>query len=215
MAESLGLNTQTFAFDNLVGDNYPVTTEEATILSGQTPTARGAIVAQAVAGAITSAAVVGTGNGTIGTLSNSAGVQAGAYTAVCVKAVTNAGDFEVRNPQGVLIGIATTGVAFTSNEINFTIADGSTDFALGDLFTITVAAGTLKYKKYNAANTDGSGNVANAAIVATTVDATSADRVTNVYTSGVFNSAALVGYTAGMKAGLAAKGIRVVTNEAL
>ena len=51
--------------------------------------------------------------------------------------------------------IAVVASAF-AGAVNFTIADGATDFASGDRFTVTVAAGSGKYKEYNPANTDGS-----------------------------------------------------------
>lgn len=107
-------------------------------------------------GAATGAAVAGnTGNGTI-TASPTVGLAAkpGRYFLTCVEPVTNSGKFQVEDPDGVVIGIATVGVAF-STHLTFTIADGATDFASGDAFTIDVAAGSGKVKQLDFTATDG------------------------------------------------------------
>lgn len=44
----------------------------------------------------------------------------------------------MEDPDGVTIGTATVAVLY-DGPINFTIADGATDFAAGDAFVITVA----------------------------------------------------------------------------
>lgn len=94
--------------------------------------------------AATSAAVAGnTGNGTMGTITVTAGVpDAGVHKLRITKAATNAGDFEVISPSGALIGVGSVGVAFNAGGLAFTLADGSTDFALGDGFDITVTSKT-------------------------------------------------------------------------
>lgn len=81
-----------------------------------------------------------TGNGVFtidGTNPVSAAVQNGAYRVVCIEPITNGGVFEVEDPQGVPIGRANVGATF-NNQIKFSIADGATDFAAGDAFTVTV-----------------------------------------------------------------------------
>jgi hypothetical protein len=77
----------------------------------------------------------------------------------CAKVVAGAGDFEVIAPDGSLVGIATTGAAFTSSHINFTLTDGTPDFALGDSFTIAIPAGSEKVKILTPAAVDGSQDV--------------------------------------------------------
>jgi phage tail sheath protein FI len=60
------------------------------------------------------------------------------FTFTVVDAIpVNGGVFDVRDPQGVLLGTTTVGAAF-SNQVAFTIADGSTDFIIGDGFDVTV-----------------------------------------------------------------------------
>lgn len=91
-------------------------------------------------GTATGAAVGGnTGNGTISALTVGVFGIAGVYTAK----FTDATHYTVSDPNGVVIGHGTTGVAFASNGVNFTITAGGTPFAANDSFTITVAATTV------------------------------------------------------------------------
>lgn len=86
----------------------------------------------------TTAAGTNTGNGTMGTVTASAGAMPGAYTLKIITAAANAGQFEVIDPQGDLVGIGNVAVAFSTGGLAFTLADGSADFVVGDTFTITV-----------------------------------------------------------------------------
>lgn len=130
--------------------------EAVTVLSGQNLLA-GTVLGKVAHGAATAAAVAGnTGNGTMGAVTLSVGVKVGVYRLTLVEPATNAGAFVVEDPDGIVIGSGTVAVAFSAGGLAFTLADGSTDFAAGDAFTITVAAGSGKYKKYDPANTDGS-----------------------------------------------------------
>ncbi|TEB13371.1 hypothetical protein [Pelotomaculum propionicicum] len=65
-------------------------------------------------------------------------VKEGVYKVVCVEPGANVGTFEVFDPDGILIGVATVAAAFASTHINFTIADGATDFIAGEGFDVTV-----------------------------------------------------------------------------
>ncbi|MDP2167973.1 MAG: head decoration protein [Thermodesulfovibrionales bacterium] len=90
----------------------------------------------------TPAAIAGnTGDGTLASATVGANALPGVYKAICIEPATNAGKFQVEDPNGVIIGVATVAVAFsTGGHLTFTIADGATDFASGDGFTITVSA---------------------------------------------------------------------------
>lgn len=115
-------------------------------------------------GAITVAAPVfaGTGNGVMTLLSPadpfSATVQEGAYKVVLIEATANGGTFEIRRPDGTIDGTVNVGVAY-AGQIKFTIADGATDFAPNDTFTVTVtiaeAAAAGQYKVFDPAATNG------------------------------------------------------------
>ena len=153
--------------------NGSLSREAITVLSGQN-LQPGHVLGKVAVGTATGAAVSGnTGNGTIGTVSAGATAKAGVYTAICIEPGSNLGTFSVEDPDGVTIGTAVVGTPF-AGAVNFTIADGATDFVAGDRFTITVAAGSGKYKEYNPANTDGSQTAV--AILLDAVDATAADK---------------------------------------
>lgn len=96
-----------------------------------------------------------TGNGAMGAITVSGTAQVGTYTLRIVTAAANAGDFVVTDPQGDVVGFGHVAVAFSQGGLAFTLADGATDFAVGDTFTIAVA-GTVKYKIAVQTATDGS-----------------------------------------------------------
>ena len=102
---------------------------------------------------ITAGAVVGTGNGTVGTISATSTrfLQLGVYTVKFLTATT----FQVNDTFGALIGTGATGTAFSQNGLTFTITAGGTAFVAGDTIPLTVS-GTVKYKLVEATATDGS-----------------------------------------------------------
>jgi hypothetical protein len=152
--------------------NGSLSRESATVLSGQNLKA-GHVLGKVAVGTATGAAVSGnTGNGAISAVSAGATAKAGVYTANLIEPAANGGTFSVEDPDGVNVGTAVVGTPF-AGPVNFTIADGATDFAAGDRFAITVAAGSGKYKEYNPANTDGSQTAV--AILYASVDATGGD----------------------------------------
>lgn len=107
-----------------------------------------------VSTSVTATAGTNTGDGAIGTVTATGKAQRGTYTIRIIKAATNAGDFTVSDPSGAVIGNGTVAVAY-SNQIAFTLADGATDFAVGDSWTVEVV-GDYKYKMVEATATDGS-----------------------------------------------------------
>ncbi len=134
--------------------------EQVTLLSGQVAVA-GSVLGKVtkLTTAPTSAPFAGnTGNGVMGAITSSTGSKAGVYKLRIVELAANAGGFEVEDPDGVLIGTGDVAAAFSAGGLAFTLADGGTDFAVGDGFNITVGAGSGKYALYDpdAANgTDG------------------------------------------------------------
>jgi hypothetical protein len=147
-----------------------------TVLSGQNLKA-GAVLGKVTEAGATGAAVAGnTGNGTItvtGALQD-ATAKPGVYRAIVIEPGANLGTFEVEGPDGIMLGTGVVGTQKTFGGVQFTINDGATDFVSGDSFTITVAAGSGKYKEYNPANIDGSQTAV--AVLFDAVDATSADK---------------------------------------
>lgn len=125
-----------------------------TIQSGQGVFSPGAVLAMIAAGSAASAAKSGgnTGNGAL-TLDATTPVQDGAlpgiYTVRCITAAVNGGTFRVENPDGDVIGDVAVGATF-NDDIKFAIADGATDFIVGDGFDITVNPVAGKYVKASA-----------------------------------------------------------------
>jgi hypothetical protein len=155
LSEANGLRSRENAV--FTGANFPV----------------GRIVARASIGTVTTGAS-GTGNGAFAaTPVVSPGTQEGVYTLEIFEAVGNAGRFEVRAPDGDVIGLGNVGVAFDKGGISFTLLDGTTDFVVGDRRTITVAGGSDKIVNFDADGTGGAEVVVGVAY--DTYDASSAD----------------------------------------
>ena len=178
-----------FTEDRLIAGPTPILSKKVTLLSGEN-IVRGTVLGKVTYGAATPAAYAGNtgGSGTIGAVTTGAGTKVGVYNLVCIEPGTNAGKFTVEDPDGITVGVATVAVAFSGGGLGFTISD-ATDFVAGDGFTITVAAGSGKYRKAASANTDGS--AAPVAIAASDVDATAGDKELVIYTRGDFNEQAL------------------------
>lgn len=119
-----------------------------TVLSGQNLKA-GAVVGRVNKGVGKAAipAVVGTGNGTMSALFAGPEVEVGSYVVKCTGLATHGGTFSVTTPSGkalpslTLTAGAGNTTAYRSRHINFSITDGSTDFAVNDTFTIVVTTG--------------------------------------------------------------------------
>jgi hypothetical protein len=119
---------------------------------------------QSVVLAITPSAVTGTGNGTVTAASVVAGPdvpKVGNWVLRCVAAATNGGSFRLEDPDGAARGhfVLTAGSgganAFEGAGLAFTINDGSTDFAVGDTFTLPVVTNSGKLVPYNPAGAGG------------------------------------------------------------
>lgn len=147
--------------------------EVITVLSGET------LVAGEVLGKVTKAAATATadpantGNGTMGAITVGAGSKVGVYKLTFVDPGSDAGAFMVEDPDGINIGQGDAGTEFDAGGLTFTLADGATDFAAGDQFSITVAAGSGKYVAYDQDGTNGSETAAG--VLFDAVDASSDD----------------------------------------
>lgn len=144
-----------------------------TVKSGQNLVA-GAVLGMLITATATAAAGTNTGNGVMGAITCSAGVIEGKYVLKITKVAANAGDFELVDPEGDVVGIGTVGQAFNLNGLAFTLADGAVDFALNDTFTITVVESSRKYVAHAPSATDGSQHAV--AVLFAGVDATAADK---------------------------------------
>lgn len=133
--------------------------ENVTIAAGADLVA-GTVVGKIIAGAATGATPsANTGDATIGTVSRSSGAKVGVYTIKCFKKSSSTSNddalFEVKDPDGIVVGTAAQTVAF-AGPVNFTISgDTSTATAVGDSHTVTVAAGSGQYTRIDLTATTG------------------------------------------------------------
>ena len=202
--------SNSFTPDRLVLDGVELVSRPITLLSGENR-ARGAVLGKQTASTVPTTGTAdggNTGDGTMASVTGGTKAQAGTYTLRNVKVVANAGDFEILAPDGTIVGIATVAVAFVSDHLNLTIADGATDFALGDKFTVAVT-GSGKYKLAALASIDGS--AIPDCVLGEATDASAADVATVAYFRGKLNQNELVfgtGVTiANSKEGLRDRGI--------
>ncbi|MCP4570006.1 MAG: hypothetical protein GY841_20690, partial [FCB group bacterium] len=135
-----------------VGRSHLINSFELLTYGGVDTIAAGTLLGRVlVDAAITPAADAGnTGNGTC-TVASVTGVGTipipGSYNLECVSAVTNGGVFKLEDPQGRLLTSQLTMTAgagaatiFETSGLIFTLTDGSTDFASGDIFLLPVVA---------------------------------------------------------------------------
>jgi hypothetical protein len=183
--------------------------EEVVIAAGSGILKAGTLIALiTAANALTPTATSGnTGNGTIGSVTVTSAAVSGSYLLAITEATANGGKFEVHTPTGQLLGEGTVGQAFTGGGITFTLSDGSTDFAVGDGFTLAVKANLGEYTAYDDDGTD-DGRRAASGILFASVDAGEND----VRTVGVMRDAEVIerllaGLDANGRGDLLAKGI--------
>ncbi len=152
-----------------------ISREAITIAAGAGVLKAGTVIGKITTGtSATAAATAGNaGNGTMGIITVSASALPGVYKLIIIEAATDAGAFQVEGPDGKIIGTGNVAAAFSKGGLAFTLADGSNDFAAGDSFSITVAAGSGKWTGYDDGNSNGS-QIA-LGVLMQAVDATSAD----------------------------------------
>lgn len=150
-SESLG----PLAFGVLASEAEGSRSREVLTIAASQAIVPGAVLGRVTRGAITNRAdVVRTGNGAISGLSRTGAAIVGAYTLRCIGTASNGGTFAVIDPNGRRLADAVVGTAY-AGEVGFTIADGSTDFVVGDTFILDVAAGSGQYEALDPSATDG------------------------------------------------------------
>lgn len=180
----------TFTHNNLFGGDGPFRTKQVTVLSGEPAAlAEGALMGLVTTGAVTEDHTGNTGDGVMGAITKGILAKPGVYRLEIQKAVADAGDFFLKDPEGNLVGIGRVAAAFVSDHLNFTLADGAANFIVGDKFLITVAAGSGKARRLDVTAVDGTALPDH--ILAEAVDASAADKVSVGYTAGEFNERAI------------------------
>jgi phage tail sheath gpL-like len=101
-------------------------------------------------GSVTAGALVGTGNGTLTALTAPGTPMPGDWTLTVNTAVANGGVWTLRDPLGNVVSTTITmtpgvggATVINAGGLQFTLTDGTTDFGLGAVFTITVPATAL------------------------------------------------------------------------
>ncbi len=84
-------------------------------------------------------AFTGTGNGTSSAIVAGANAIVGDYIILCIDATVSGSEiFSVTDPDGVHLADLTVGVAYSNTHLGLTLTDGSTDFIVGDFWTVTM-----------------------------------------------------------------------------
>lgn len=118
-----------------------------TVLSGQ-DLAAGAVVGRVTRGigrvSIPTVVATASANGTVSNVFAGPEVEIGNYVLTCTAAVAHGGVWSLVTPSGRALPALTMtpgaggSTNYRSRHLNFTITDGSTDFAAGDVFTFVV-----------------------------------------------------------------------------
>jgi hypothetical protein len=136
-------------------DNY---SREAVVIAGGQDLALGAVVGKITKSCPTTgtAAAGNSGGGTVASVTAGLKAKLGQYQIKCLTYVASplAATFEVTDPDGLRLPDATL-AAYVSDAINFDIADGSPVIAVGDIWTIDIAAGSGKIKEIDFDAVDG------------------------------------------------------------
>lgn len=157
--------TGEFTPDNLIAGDAKLATEDVLIPSGNN-LVRGTVLGRMKTSTPTSGTADGgnTGDGTVTAVTGGGKTIKGTYEIECITAETNGGTFQVSNPDGDILGQvkiqagAGASADFKSEELNFTVTDGATDFVAGDKFTVLVTDGVPSSGTADGGNT-GNGTV--------------------------------------------------------
>jgi hypothetical protein len=165
----------------LVSESRGHRSRDRATLSGAVKIQAGQVLGRKVGGtAVVTPKAGNTGNGTFTldvttpVLGNS---QPGTYVVRCTIAAANSGTFRVFDPTGDVIGDVLVGSTF-NDQLKFVIADGATDFVVGDEFDVAVSALSHVFVPLSLTATDGSQNAG--AISFANVDVTLADQTNTV-----------------------------------
>lgn len=106
--------------------------------------------------AVGTAKVGNAGGGTLTAVTAGLLTEIGEYLITCIATAAGGGVFSVTTPSGLRLADAVVGTPYATKHLSFTVNDGDPDFALGDAFTVAVAAGSGEVVPLAPAATDGS-----------------------------------------------------------
>lgn len=138
--------------DGAVGTAYSSSHISFLISNGGTMTLGDAYTVAVTAGG--TPVLVGTGSGVVSSFSLGAEAQNGTYR-VQLLATSATAEFEVIAPDGSKLKRGQVATAYTSNHVNFTLANGGT-MTSGDYFNLVVAKGSGKVVAWQPTAVDGS-----------------------------------------------------------
>lgn len=189
---------EVFTPDNLRAGDYPMVTDNVIVAATAGVLPRGRILGRINIGTVPSTGTLvagGSANGTCTSVLGGPDTIGGVYKLTCIAAAAHGGTFQLTSPLGIVLQtVAIAGGAggtavFNTDELKCTITDGSTDFDLGDYFTVTIPAGSGKYKSVDSAAVDGT--AAARAVLLADINATSLDVDAPVALTGEFDTSAL------------------------
>jgi hypothetical protein len=183
--------------------------EEVIISAGNGIVAAGTLIAKITSAnaAVPTVKAGNVGNGALGAITVGSLAITGTYLVTITEAAANGGAFSLTDPTGREVGTGSVGVAFTGGGLTFTLADGATDFAVADGFSLAVNANLGEWAPYD---DDGAndGRRAASGILFASVEATTNDiRAVAVLRDAEVIERLLTGLDAAGKADLLALGI--------
>lgn len=176
-----------FIPDNLLFGDEDLCTDSVSVSAGNLK--RGSVLGQVTRSVPTTGTADGgnTGAGTCTLVAARRYTQTGTYTVICTVANVT---FEIQDPSGHVVGLATVGTLFDNREIALQVNDTGTNFIVGDKFTIAVTVGSFACKLVDKGASDGSQTAK--FVLLNDTDATSAAKLATVAKCGSFNEAALI-----------------------
>jgi hypothetical protein len=147
----------TFSRTDFLGEHPPIehpVTLASSGIEAQLPA--GTVLGRIDRGLGVPVAGANTGDGALADAELGQDAKIGDYLLTCITAAENGGVFAVHDPDGFRLADATVGETY-DGPILFTIADGATDFVVGDAFTVPVVVpATLKHTPWDPDAVDGS-----------------------------------------------------------
>lgn len=180
-----GMQSQVYVPDQLIVDAKNLVTQSIVLATGVLK--RGTVLGQQSNNPITAQpGASNVGNGTITNLNVTDAPQLGQFQVLATTSAT----FNVFDPTRAIVGTASVGIAFTGGGISFLITAGSTPYAAGDSFIVTVTDSVGAFVVCVKGASDGSQNPTG--ILVDDADASAGPVLAGAYVAGEFNANAII-----------------------